>query len=249
MCPGRGRGAAGPQPRAGRCASRNLKRSKRRLKSFLLRQDIRYAGRANWGADHLRWLSECVFPRRRSRSSSRSTVRAVTNSRSECSGWSASCTRRSTSWRLVSGGGGDPGPAGRRIHRRHHPDRRDRGPVPVRHPRQLMAWLGVTPSEHSRGFTPTGRHHQGRQQPRTQGLVEGAWAYRFRPRSAASPGPPRETARPSSSDRLEGAGATVQPVRQLTARGKHVNQVVVGIAREMAAFIWDIARLVPVATT
>ena len=35
--------------------------------------------------------------------------------------------------------------------------------------------------------------------------------------------------------------------RQLTARGKHVNQVVVAIAREMAAFAWAIARLVPVA--
>jgi transposase len=33
--------------------------------------------------------------------------------------------------------------------------------------------------------------------------------------------------------------------RQLTARGKHVNQVVVAIAREMAAFAWAIARLVP----
>ena len=37
--------------------------------------------------------------------------------------------------------------------------------------------------------------------------------------------------------------------RQLTARGKHVNQVVVAIAREMAAFAWAIARLVPVATS
>jgi len=34
--------------------------------------------------------------------------------------------------------------------------------------------------------------------------------------------------------------------RQLTARGKHVNQVVVAIAREMAAFAWAIARTVPI---
>ena len=31
----------------------------------------------------------------------------------------------------------------------------------------------------------------------------------------------------------------------MTARGKHVNQVVVAIAREMAAFVWAIARIVP----
>jgi hypothetical protein len=30
--------------------------------------------------------------------------------------------------------------------------------------------------------------------------------------------------------------------RRLVARGKNVNQVVVAIAREMAAFVWAIAR-------
>ena len=39
-------------------AMQDLKRSKRRLKSFLLRQGIRYEGRATWKAAHLRWLSE-----------------------------------------------------------------------------------------------------------------------------------------------------------------------------------------------
>ncbi len=37
-------------------------RSKRRLKSFLLRQDIRYEGRVTWNAAHLRWLAEVVCP-------------------------------------------------------------------------------------------------------------------------------------------------------------------------------------------
>jgi transposase len=41
---------------------RDLKRSKVRLKAFLLRLDIRYAGRANWNAAHLRWLARVVCP-------------------------------------------------------------------------------------------------------------------------------------------------------------------------------------------
>src|SRR5256884_7012857 len=41
---------------------RDLKRSKVRLKAFLLRQDIRYEGRANWNAAHLRWLARVVCP-------------------------------------------------------------------------------------------------------------------------------------------------------------------------------------------
>jgi hypothetical protein len=36
--------------------------------------------------------------------------------------------------------------------------------------------------------------------------------------------------------------------RLLSARGKHVNQVVVAIAREMAAFAWAIPRTVPIAS-
>ena len=43
-------------------AMQDLKRSKRRLKSFLLRQDIRYEGRVTWNPAHLRWLSEVVCP-------------------------------------------------------------------------------------------------------------------------------------------------------------------------------------------
>jgi transposase len=39
-----------------------LKRSKVRLKAFLLRQDIRYEGRAAWNAAHLRWLAQVICP-------------------------------------------------------------------------------------------------------------------------------------------------------------------------------------------
>jgi transposase len=46
--------------RAREDALRDLKSAKFRLKAFLLRQDIRYTGRATWGPAHLRWLSEVV---------------------------------------------------------------------------------------------------------------------------------------------------------------------------------------------
>jgi hypothetical protein len=39
-------------------AIEDLNAAKFRLKTFLLRHDNRYTGRANWGAAHLRWLSE-----------------------------------------------------------------------------------------------------------------------------------------------------------------------------------------------
>jgi transposase len=110
-----------------------------------------------------------------------------------------------------------------------------------------MSYLGLTPSEYSSGerrrqggITKAGNSHARR------ALVEGAWAYRY----------PAKVSRHLQL-RLEKLPTEVQAIswkaqvrlcrryRQLTARGKHVNQVVVAIARELAAFAWAIARLVP----
>jgi transposase len=40
----------------------DLKSATFRLTAFLLRQDVRYVGRATWNPAHLRWLSEVVCP-------------------------------------------------------------------------------------------------------------------------------------------------------------------------------------------
>jgi transposase len=48
--------------RAREDALRHLKAAKNRLKAFLLRQDMRYEGRATWGPAHRRWLHEVVCP-------------------------------------------------------------------------------------------------------------------------------------------------------------------------------------------
>ena len=109
-------------------------------------------------------------------------------------------------------------------------------------PRKLMAYLGLTPSEYSSGehrrqggITKAGNSHARR------ALVEGAWAYRY----------PAKVSRHLQL-RLEKLPAEVHAIswkaqvrlckryRQLSARGKHVNQVVVAVAREMAAFAWAI---------
>ena len=49
-------------PRARDEVISDLKDAKFRLNAFVLRQDIRYAGRAHWGPAHLRWLAEVVGP-------------------------------------------------------------------------------------------------------------------------------------------------------------------------------------------
>jgi transposase len=56
----------------------DLKAAKFRLKAFLLRQDIRYTGRATWGPAHLRWLSEVVCPTPAQQIVFQEYIRAVT---------------------------------------------------------------------------------------------------------------------------------------------------------------------------
>lgn len=64
--------------RAREDALKDLKAAKVRLKAFLLRQDIRYEGRANWTAAHLRWLANVVCPTPAQQIVFQEYVRAVT---------------------------------------------------------------------------------------------------------------------------------------------------------------------------
>src|SRR3990167_2305985 len=59
-------------------AMQDLKAAKYRLKAFLLRQDIRYEGRANSTAAHLRWLSGLACPTPAQQIVFQESVRAVT---------------------------------------------------------------------------------------------------------------------------------------------------------------------------
>src|SRR5499427_8383611 len=56
----------------------DLKAAQFRLKAFLLRQDIRYTGRATWSPAHLRWLSEVVCPTPAQQIVFQEDVRAIT---------------------------------------------------------------------------------------------------------------------------------------------------------------------------
>lgn len=112
---------------------------------------------------------------------------------------------------------------------------------------QLMAYLGVVPSEHSSGgsqsrggITKTGNGHVRRV------LVEASWTYRFHARKTAT-----------LQRRAERTSEAVQEIawkaqtrlckryRLLEARGKLKVQVCTAIARELAGFIWAIGQALP----
>src|SRR4249920_455219 len=111
-------------------------------------------------------------------------------------------------------------------------------------PRQLMAYLGLTPSERSTGESVKrgGITKAGNTRARRL-LIEAAWSYRFPPRVSkdmqtrigAAPRTAREIAW-KAQIRLCGR------FRTLTRKGKRPTIVVTAIARELSAFIWAINR-------
>ena len=109
-------------------------------------------------------------------------------------------------------------------------------------PRQLMAYLGLVPSEHSSGgrrrqgaITKTGNSHARRM------LVESAWSYRFPARQTMHL---KRKAKPASEEAKAIAWRAQKRLcgryRTLVQAGKNTKQANVAIARELAGFIWDI---------
>src|SRR5262245_42604938 len=161
-------------------AMQDLKRSKRRLKSFLLRQDIRYEGRANWNAAHLRWLAQVVCPTPPQQIVFQEYVRAVTEQQERLERVEHELHEAVRGWRLYPMVEALQALRGVEL----------TGAVIVLTelgditrfdtPRQLSSYLGLTPSEYSSGdrrrqgsITKAGNSHARR------ALVEGAWAFRY----------------------------------------------------------------------
>ena len=110
--------------------------------------------------------------------------------------------------------------------------------------KKLMSFVGVVPSEDSSGD----RIRRGRITKAGNGalrrlLIEAAWSYRHSPREAYR-----------LKKRAEGVAPGVRAIawkaqvrlnkryRRLLARGKPKQKILVAVARELAAFIWDAAR-------
>ncbi len=235
--------------RAREDALKDIKAAKARLKAFLLRQDIRYEGRANWGPAHLRWLAEVVCPTPAQQIVFQEYVRAVSEHTERLQRLEAELQTQVQTWRWVpvveaiqALRGVQFTVAVTLIAELGDLNRFDT-------PRQLMSYLGLTPSEHTSGerrrqgaIPKTGNAHARR------AFLEGAWAYRS----------PAKVSRHLHL-RLEKLSKGIQAIRwkaqvrlchryrRLMARGKNANQVVVALARELAAFVWAIAREVEVA--
>jgi transposase len=118
----------------------------------------------------------------------------------------------------------------------------------IENPRQLMAYAGMVPSEHSSGgnirrgsITKTGNAHLRRV------IVETAWHYRHAPGvSGDLRKRQREVPAAACTIAWNAQQRLNKRYRHLLVRGKTKHQTVVAIGRELLGFIWAIASVVRV---
>jgi transposase len=227
---------------------RDLNAAKFRLKAFLLRQDIRSTGRATWGPAHLRWLSAVVCPTSAPQIVFQEDVRAVTEHTERLQRLEQELQDQVPTWRLAPVVDALQGLCGVQFTVAVTTVAELGDLTRFDTPRQLMSYLGLTPSEYSSGdhrrqggLTKTGNAHARR------ALLEGAWAYRS-PAKVSRHLQRRLEKLPQSIQNISWQAQVrlCQRYRRLLARGKPANQVVVAIARELVGFMWAIAQQVSV---
>jgi transposase len=226
-------------------ARQDLAKAKQRLKSFLLVHDVRYLGKANWGPAHRRWLAKFVFQEMNSQLAFQEHLHAIEDRLAQCERLQAMLQESATRWRFYP------------VIRAIQALRGVQFTVAVgliaelgelsrfASAPQVMAWLGMTPSEYSTGerrrqgsITKCGNAHARRL------LVEAAWAYRYPAKVSPSIQLRHEGLPKAIIDRAWDAQLRLcKRFRKLTARGKPHNVALVAVARELAGFIWDIARM------
>ena len=239
--------------RAREVAMKDLKDAKYQLKALLLRNNINYKGTANWSQKHLRWLTELVLPHPAQHIVLQEFLHTITERISRLERLDNELTHHVHQWRyypvvkaiqamrgvrllVATGVVAELGDLSR-----------------FDHPRKLMSYLGLVPSEHSSG----GKRHIGAITKCGNGrarrlLVEGAHTYRY-----------AENISIDMQKRQEGLPKDIIDIawkaqlrlckryKKMIAKGKHYNLVVTAIAREMIAYIWAIAKevvLTPVNT-
>lgn len=230
--------------RAREAANEMLRRARQQLQSFLLRHGRIYTGRTPWTGVHRRWLACQQFEHPAHQIVLTEYVQAIEDAGVRLDRLTKQVSETAAAWSMAP------------VVVAYQAMRGVAFMVAVTFvaevgdvrrfdtPRQLMAYLGLVPSERSTGerVNRAGITKAGNKRAR-QVLVEGAWTYRFPARVS-----------PTIQARLEGAPRTVREIawkgqirlcaryRKLSLAGKRKTVVITAIAREMAAFLWAIGH-------
>ncbi|AXB80108.1 MAG: IS110 family transposase [Rhodobacteraceae bacterium GWE1_64_9] len=232
--------------RARRSAQEAATSAKQMVRSFLLRHDRRYCGKTAWTKAYWRWLSEQRFDFPHQQLAFEEAKHRVLEAQARVERLEAALAEAVEGWRFAALVRSLQALRGVRLIVAATLIAEVGDLTRFQNPKQLMAYLGLVPSEYSSGS----RVHRGRitragnAHARTM-LVEAGWTYRL---------PAREERR--YRDRVAGLPEDIQAIgwkaqvrlcqrfRRLSATGKPQPKVNTAIARELVGFAWDIARRV-----
>lgn len=217
--------------------------ARQQLGGMLLRLGFRYSGN-NWSLQHFRWLADIKMPTPAQQVVFQEYINAINETTERVGRLTQQIESLVPSWRMVPVVNALQALRGVSIIVAATMIAEIGDLTRFEHPRKLMAYLGLIPSEHSSGdkrrqggITKTGNGHARRV------LVEASQAYSH---------PARVTR--FLLKRQEGLSQEVRDLawkcqvrlcdrfRRLMAKGKNRNAVITAIARELAAFMWAIAN-------
>ena len=216
---------------------------KLRLGSFLLRHGKTYDGtKSNWTQAHFRWIEHVKFNHPVQQIVFEEYVDTVKQAQSRVKSMERELNRVIDTWVLAPVVKGLMALRGVNLVTAMTVIAELGDISRFQSPRQLMAYLGLVPSEHSSGsskrrggITKTGNGHVRRV------LIEAGWCYRFQARRTAH-----------IQRRAERTSPAVQAIawkaqkrlcgryRDLANKGKLKVQICVAVARELAGFMWAI---------
>jgi len=232
--------------RARQDAVEATQKAKQRLKAFLLRHHIVYSGRSAWSKAYFRWLADIAMAYPAQQVALQEYIDTVHEGLQRVDRLTDQIRQLVPQWRMApvvsalqAARGvslvvavillaelGDLSRFGK--------------------PSQLMAYLGLVPSEHSSGestkrgaITKTGNRHA------RKALIEAAWAYRM-PARVSRPLLKRQQDVPEAVCRIAWKAQLrlCTRFRRMVARGKLKQKVATAIARELSAFLWAMAQQV-----
>jgi len=233
--------------RAREDAVNSRRQMRQQLKGFLLRHDVRYGGKSSWSKTYYRWLGTLNFGDGAAQTAFTEYWQAVQSADERVQRLEQALRNAVKGWRLEpvvqalqALRGIDVTSAIALVAEIGDLGRFD-------HPRKLMGYLGLVPSEHSSGdkvcrgsITKTGNAHA------RKVLTEAAWSYRFKARIGRD-----------AQQRQEGLSEPVRTIAwkaqlrlcrrfaMLDGRGVQRNKICVAVARELAGFVWAVAAAAP----
>jgi len=224
-------------------AARELRRARQQLSSFLLRAGHAYH-RTPWTAMHRRWLAGLKFDQPIHYLLLEDAIAAMEAAQERRQRLELQIEAAMPAWSLAPVVGALQALRGVGLVAAATLTAELGDVTRFDNPRQLMAYIGLVPSEHSSG--PTRRQggitKAGNATARRM-LIEAAWSYRFPARISrfqllqqeAVPKPIRDIAW-KAQDRL------CRRYRKLARSGKLTTVICTAIARELTGFVWAIAR-------